>query len=69
MSVCVDGLAAEPKLIESCLPSLAAKPSGSDWIHEIKHDRYRLMARRDPVAFGLLARRGNDWFSRFPLVV
>src|SRR4051794_38942044 len=24
-------------------------PSGSNWIHEIKHDGFRLMARRDPV--------------------
>ena len=35
--------------IEPCLPSPADKPpSGSNWIHEIKHDGYRLMARRDP---------------------
>jgi len=33
--------------------SLADKPpSGSNWIHEIKHDGFRLMARRDPVASG-----------------
>jgi ATP-dependent DNA ligase len=31
--------------IEPCLPSPADKPpSGSHWIHEIKHDGYRLMA-------------------------
>jgi bifunctional non-homologous end joining protein LigD len=36
--------------IEPCLPSSADRPpSGSDWIHEIKHDGYRLMARRDPI--------------------
>jgi ATP-dependent DNA ligase len=35
--------------IEPCPPSPADKPpSGSNWIHEIKHDGYRLMARRDP---------------------
>ena len=29
--------------IEPCLPSPADKPpSGSNWIHEIKHDGYRL---------------------------
>ena len=34
--------------IEPCLPSPADKPpSGSNWIHEIKHDDYRLMARHD----------------------
>src|SRR5262249_409167 len=32
------------------LPSRATRPpSGPDWIHEIKHDGYRLMARRDPI--------------------
>jgi bifunctional non-homologous end joining protein LigD len=56
--------------IEPCLPSAADKPpSGSVWIHEIKHDGYRLMARRDPVGIRLLTRRGNDWSARFPLVV
>ena len=39
--------------IEPCLPSPADKPpSGANWIHEIKHDGFRLMARRDPVASG-----------------
>src|SRR6187200_1526273 len=56
--------------IEPCLPSTADKPpSGASWIHEIKHDGYRLMARRDPVGIRLLTRMGNDWSSRFPLVV
>ena len=44
-------------------------PSGSNWIHEIKHDGYRLMARRDPVGIRLITRRGNDWTQRYPLVV
>ena len=53
--------------IEPCLPSPADKPpSGSDWIHEIKHDGYRLMARRDPGGIRLITRRGNDWLSAFP---
>src|SRR3954452_8604085 len=55
--------------IEPCLPSPADKPpSGANWIHEIKHDGYRLMARRDPVGIRLLTRRGHDWAARFPLV-
>ena len=56
--------------IEPCLPSPADKPpSGSNWIHEIKHDGFRLMARRDPVGIRLITRRGNDWTDRYPLVV
>jgi ATP-dependent DNA ligase len=37
---------------------------GSDWVHRIKHDGYRLMARRDPVGVRLLTKRGNDWSPR-----
>src|SRR3982074_701410 len=56
--------------IEPCLPSPADKPpSGSQWIPEIKHDGFRLMARRDPVGIRLITRRGNDWSTRYPLVV
>jgi hypothetical protein len=56
--------------IEPCLPSPADKaPSGASWIHEIKHDGFRLMARRDPVGIRLITRRGNDWTARYPLVV
>ena len=58
------------RFIEPCLPSPADRPpSGANWIHEIKHDGYRLMARRDPVGVRLITRRGNDWSDRFPLVV
>ena len=40
--------------IEPCLLSPADKPpSGATWIHEIKHDGFRLMARRDPVGIRL----------------
>src|SRR6476661_7831975 len=56
--------------IEPCLPSPADKPpSGSNWIHEIKHDGFRLMARRDPVGIRLITRGGRDWSARYPLVV
>jgi ATP-dependent DNA ligase len=56
--------------IEPCLQSPADKPpSGTSWIHEIKHDGFRLMARRDPVGIRLITRRGNDWTQRYPLVV
>jgi len=58
------------RFIAPCLPSPADRPpSGPEWVHEIKHDGYRLMARRDPVGIRLITRRGNDWSERFPLVV
>jgi bifunctional non-homologous end joining protein LigD len=62
--------AAPSGFIEPCLPSPADRPpSGPDWIHEIKHDGYRLMARQDPIGFRLLTRNGHDWAPRYPLIV
>jgi ATP-dependent DNA ligase len=49
--------------IEPCLPSPADRPpSGPNWIHEIKHDGYRLMVRRDPErrALASFRRSGCD---------
>ena len=46
-------------LIEPSLPSPAkAPPSGDGWIHEIKHDGFRIMARRDSAGVRLLTRNG-----------
>jgi bifunctional non-homologous end joining protein LigD len=62
--------AAPSGFIEPCFPSPADRPPSSpDWIHEIKHDGYRLMARRDPIGIRLLTRNGHDWRSRYPLIV
>jgi hypothetical protein len=47
--------------IEPCLPSPADRPpDGPNWVHEIKHDGYRLMARRDPIGIRLITRGGHD---------
>jgi len=62
---------AAPRLgiIEPCLPSPAkAPPSGPGWIHEIKHDGFRIMARRDGAGVRLITRRGNDFTARFPVI-
>jgi ATP-dependent DNA ligase len=56
--------------IEPCQPSPAkAPPSGPDWLHEIKHDGFRIMARRDAAGVRLFTRNGHDFGKRFPLVV
>jgi len=48
--------------IEPCVPSLApTPPAGPGWVHEIKHDGYRLILRRDGDAVRLFTRRGHDW--------
>ena len=47
--------------IEPCLPRRADKPpAGRDWIHEIKHDGFRIMARRDAASVRLLTRNGHE---------
>jgi ATP dependent DNA ligase domain len=57
-------------IIEPCLPSSAkAPPSGPGWLHEIKHDGFRMLARRDSAGVRLITRHGNDFMSRFPLAV
>jgi ATP-dependent DNA ligase len=43
-------------------------PSGADWVHEIKHDGYRLTVRRDDAAARLYNRKGNDWTARLPTI-
>jgi hypothetical protein len=47
-----------PNFIEPCLPRPADKPpAGRDWIHEIKHDGFRIMARRDAAGVRLLTQK------------
>jgi hypothetical protein len=49
-----------PVSIPPCLPSPSQKaPSGSAWVHEIKHDGYRVMARRDGKRVRLFTRRAK----------
>jgi bifunctional non-homologous end joining protein LigD len=56
-------------IIEPCLPSPAkAPPSGPGWLHEIKHDGFRILARRDSAGVRLFTRHGNDFSSRFPFI-
>src|SRR5947208_14224997 len=56
-------------IIEPCLPSPAkAPPSGPGWIHEIKHDGFRILARKDAAGVRLITRAGNDFSSRFPFI-
>jgi bifunctional non-homologous end joining protein LigD len=52
------------------LPTKSDKvPAGSDWIHEIKHDGYRMLVIRERDRVRLISRGGHDWAKRFPLVV
>jgi ATP-dependent DNA ligase len=56
--------------IAPCQPSKVTRPpSGELWVHEIKHDGYRLMVRRDGPKVRCFTRNGHDWSSRFPAMV
>ena len=60
-----------PRLFQPCIPTRAAKvPTGPDWIHEIKHDGYRLIVQKTiNKRVRLFTRNGHDWTDRYPLIV
>jgi bifunctional non-homologous end joining protein LigD len=52
--------------IVPCRPLLGAKPrSGPEWIHEVKHDGYRLLALKDARRVVLWSRYGTDYSGTF----
>jgi bifunctional non-homologous end joining protein LigD len=56
--------------IQPCLPTKAQQPpSGGLWLHEIKHDGFRIIARKNGERVKLYSRPGNDLTDRFPLIV
>jgi bifunctional non-homologous end joining protein LigD len=56
--------------IEPCLPTLAREvPGGLLWVHEIKHDGYRFICRRDGGRVRVFSRNGRDWTDRVPAIV
>lgn len=46
----------------------ASPPPGGQWLHELKYDGYRLLARIRRGQVSLFTRNGNDWTGRFPSV-
>jgi bifunctional non-homologous end joining protein LigD len=56
--------------VAPCLPTKTDKlPSGSGLLHEIKHDGFRVIARKDGPRVRLYSRRGNDLTHLFPMTV
>jgi bifunctional non-homologous end joining protein LigD len=52
------------------MPIRAAKvPAGPDWLHEIKHDGYRMMVIREQKSVRLITKGGHDWAKRYPWIV
>jgi ATP-dependent DNA ligase len=51
---------------EPCIPTRGAKvPDRPEWIHEIKHDGYRLIVQREGQRVRLFTRNGHDWTIGF----
>jgi ATP-dependent DNA ligase len=58
-----------PGFVVPAQPIKGSKPpSGPDWVHEIKHDGYRLIVRRDGPAVRLYTRNAYDWTARLPAI-
>jgi bifunctional non-homologous end joining protein LigD len=55
---------------DPCIPTRGTKvPNRPEWLHEIKHDGYRLIVQRAGKRVRLFTRNGYDWSQRFPLIV
>jgi ATP dependent DNA ligase-like protein len=55
---------------EFCLATAGKQvPSGPDWIHEVKHDGYRMLVIRENERVRLFSRNGYDWTGRYPWIV
>src|SRR6476661_6020997 len=54
---------------QPCIPTRGTQvPAGPEWLHEIKHDGYRLIVQREGSRVRLFTRNGNDWTARYPLI-
>jgi bifunctional non-homologous end joining protein LigD len=58
-----------PPTVEVQLATLVrAAPEGTDWLHEIKFDGYRLIGRLQDGRVKLFTRGTRDWTERFPAI-
>jgi bifunctional non-homologous end joining protein LigD len=61
--------AALAKFVPPQLATLVSQaPSGEGWLHEMKYDGYRILARLDHGRVALLSRNGRDWTEKFPAI-
>ncbi len=56
--------------IQPCRPTVAKQPPhGDGWVHELKHDGYRLQIHVRDGRVRLYTMNGADWSARYPLIV
>jgi bifunctional non-homologous end joining protein LigD len=59
-----------PGFILPAQPVIAEKvPAGENWIHELKHDGYRLLARKERDRVQLWSRNGREWTGELVAIV
>jgi bifunctional non-homologous end joining protein LigD len=58
-----------PKFVQPQLATLVEHPpEGDGWLHELKHDGYRILARIERGRAQLFSRNARDWTEKFPAV-
>jgi bifunctional non-homologous end joining protein LigD len=58
-----------PQFVAPELATLDSEvPSGPNWLHEVKYDGYRIIARKAGDDITLFSRSGLDWSVRFPAI-
>jgi bifunctional non-homologous end joining protein LigD len=58
-----------PRFVQPQLATLVERPpKGDGWLHELKHDGYRILARVDHGRAQLFSRNARDWTQKFPTV-
>jgi ATP-dependent DNA ligase len=61
---------APPGFIQPCRPTVAVSPPrGPGWVHELKHDGYRLQIHVRDGRVRLYTMNGNDWTKRYSRIV
>ena len=55
--------------VRPCEPTLVDRPpAGAGWLHEVKHDGFRILARKQGEQVKIWSRRGADFTYRFPAI-
>ena len=63
-------ISAPAAFIHPCQPTVAKQPPiGPGWVHELKHDGYRLQIHVRDGRVKLYTMNGADWSKRYPRIV
>jgi bifunctional non-homologous end joining protein LigD len=61
---------APPDFIHPCRPIVAKRPPvGPGWVHELKHDGYRLQIHVRDGRVQLFTMNGHNWTDRYPRII